>query len=126
MSQQPVILLVEDDESLRALWRTALKLEAFDVVEAGDGLDALKLVEANPPDLVVLDLGLPHVDGLSVRQDLAAQFFSRTIPIVVVTGSTGDLSALDVACILRKPVTVDHVVRVVRRCVSSSTRSLAV
>jgi len=64
--------LVEDDESLRALWRTALKLEAFDVVEAGDGLDALKLVEANPPDLVVLDLGLPHVDVLSVRQDLAA------------------------------------------------------
>jgi CheY-like chemotaxis protein len=121
VSHQPVILIVEDDESLRALWRTALRLEAFDVVEAGDGLDALKLVEASPPDLVVLDLGLPHVDGVSVREDLAAQFFSRTIPIVVITGSNADLSRLGVSCVLRKPVTVDQVVRVVRQCMPSPT-----
>lgn len=114
-----MILIVEDDASLRTLWRTALRLEAFDVVEAGDGLDALKLIEASPPDLVVLDIGLPHVDGLSVRDDLAAQFYSRTIPVVVITGSTADLSRLNVACVLRKPVTIDQVVHVVRRCMPS-------
>jgi two-component system KDP operon response regulator KdpE len=104
------ILIVEDDVPLRTMWRTALRLEGFDVVEAGDGIEALRLIEVSPPDLVLLDLGLPHVDGISVRQDIAAQVFSRNIPIVVVTGSTQDLSYLDVNCVLRKPVTVDQIV----------------
>lgn len=119
-----VILIVEDDGSLRAIWRTALRLEGFEVIEAGDGLEALKLIEASPPDLVMLDLGLPHVDGVSVRKDLAAQVYSRHIPIVVITGSTDDLSYLDVNCVLRKPVTVDHVVRVIHRCIASPAPSV--
>ncbi len=106
------------------MWRTALRLEGFEVIEAGDGLEALKLIEASPPDLVLLDLGLPVVDGVSVRKDLAAQVFSRNIPIVVITGSTDDLSYLDVNCVLRKPVTVDHVVRVVHRCIVSTVPSV--
>lgn len=116
MHRQQVILIVEDDAALRGMWRTALRLEGFVVEEAEDGIEALKRVEASPPDLVVLDLGLPHVDGVAVRKDLAAQFFSRHIPIIVITGSTEDLSYLDVDCILRKPVTIDYVVRVVHRC----------
>jgi len=122
--RQRVILIIEDDESLRGVWRTALRLEGFEVIEAGDGLESLKLIEASPPDLVLLDLGLPVVDGLSVRKDLAAQVFSRNIPIVVITGSIGDLSYLDVNCVLRKPVTVDHVVRVVHRCIASTAPSV--
>jgi len=122
--RQRVILIIEDDESLRGVWRTALRLEGFEVIEAGDGLEALKLIEASPPDLVLLDLGLPVVDGVSVRKDLAAQIFSRNIPIVVITGSTDDLSYLDVNCVLRKPVTVDHVVRVVHRCIVSTAPSV--
>ena len=124
MPRQRVILIIEDDESLRGVWRTALRLEGFEVIEAGDGLEALKLIEASPPDLVLLDLGLPVVDGVSVRKDLAAQVFSRNIPIVVITGSTDDLAYLDVNCVLRKPVTVDHVVRVVHRCIVSTAPSV--
>ena len=125
MPRQQVILIVEDDAALRGLWRTALRLEGFDVVEAGDGIEALKLIEANPPDLVVLDLGLPELDGVAVRRDLAAQVFSRHIPIVVVTGSTEDVSYLDVNCILKKPVTVDHVILVIRRCIQAAVPSMA-
>ena len=124
MTHPQAILIVEDDVPLRTMWRTALRLEGFDVVEAGDGIEALRLIELSPPDLVLLDLGLPHVDGISVRQDLAAQVFSRNIPIVVVTGSTQDLSYLDVNCVLRKPVTVDQIVRVVQRCIQSTAPSL--
>jgi len=124
VTHQQAILIVEDDVSLRTMWRTALRLEGFDVVEAGDGIEALRLIELSPPDLVLLDLGLPHVDGISVRQDLAAQVFSRNIPIVVVTGSTQDLSYLDVNCVLRKPVTVDQIVRVVHHCIQSTAPSL--
>ena len=120
IAQRKSILIVEDDSGLRALWRTALRLEGYAVAEAGDGLEALKLIEASPPDLVVLDLGLPEVDGVAVRKDLAEQVFSRHIPIVVITGSTEDLSYLDVNCILKKPVTVDHVILVIRRCIESA------
>jgi CheY-like chemotaxis protein len=126
VARQQVILIVEDDAALRALWRTALRLDGYTVAEAGDGLEALKLIEASPPDLVVLDLGLPEVDGISVRKDLAAQVFSRHIPIVVITGSTEDLSYLDVNCILKKPVTVDHVILVIRRCIESVVPSVSV
>ena len=125
MTRQQAILIVEDDAALRGLWRTALRLEGFEVVEAGDGLEALKLIEASPPDLVVLDLGLPVVDGLSVRKDLAAQVFSRHIPIVVITGSTEDLTYLDVNCVLKKPVTVDHVVLAIRRCIEATVPSVS-
>ena len=124
MTHPQAILIVEDDVPLRTMWRTALRLEGFDVAEAGDGIEALRLIEVNPPDLVLLDLGLPHFDGISVRQDIAAQVFSRNIPVVVVTGSTQDLSYLDVNCVLRKPVTVDQIVRVVHRCIQSTAPSL--
>ncbi len=124
--RQPIILIVEDDEPLRAMWRTALRLEGFDVIEAGDGLEALKLIESTQPDLVVLDIGLPHVDGVSVRQDLAAQVFSRRIPVVVITGSADDLSYLDVDCVIRKPVTVDQVVLVVQRCLRVAAPTIAI
>lgn len=124
MTHQRVILIVEDDAPLRTMWRTALRLEGFDVIEAGNGIEALRLIEVGPPDLVLLDLGLPYLDGISVRQDIAAQVFSRNIPIVVVTGSTEDLSYLDVNCVLRKPVTVDQIVRVVQRCIQITVPSI--
>jgi CheY-like chemotaxis protein len=110
------ILIVEDDVDLRRLWRLTLQLEGYEVDEAGDGIDALRYLEQRPPDLVVLDLGLPTLGGLSVQQEIAAQVFTRDIPIVIVTGSTEDLSNVDVACVLRKPITLEQLVTTVRRC----------
>lgn len=110
------ILIVEDDSDLRRLFRTALSLAGFDVDEAGDGLEALRIVEARAPDLVVLDLMLRALDGLSVQQELAARAFTSHIPIVIVTGSTLSLDGVDVACILRKPVLPEELVRTVQHC----------
>lgn len=101
------------------LWRAALRLEGFDTVEAGDGIEALRVLEARTPDLVVLDLGLPILDGLSIQQELAAQAISRAIPVVIVTGSTDDLTHVNVNCILRKPFTIDELVRSIQRCMQS-------
>jgi CheY-like chemotaxis protein len=113
------ILIVDDDADLRRMFRLALTVAGYDVEEAGDGLDALQLVENNPPDLVVLDLVLRSLDGFSVQQELAARAFTRHIPIVVVTGSTLDTTSLDVACVLRKPVMPDDLVRTVAQCLAS-------
>jgi CheY-like chemotaxis protein len=63
-----------------------------------DGLEAIRLIDIAPPDAVVLDLGLPHVDGCAVRQELAAHAHRRSILAIVATNRPGNHSQLDVAC----------------------------
>lgn len=119
MSERRRILIVEDDEDLRSVFRVALTLSGYDVQEASDGLEALRQIDQDPPDLVVLDLGLPLVGGAVVQQEIASHVFTRNIPVVIITGSGKDLSDLKVACVLRKPITPDELVRTVRSCLLS-------
>jgi DNA-binding response OmpR family regulator len=116
MGKQRIILIVEDDEGLRKLWRTALAFAGFEVMEAGDGIHALRVLDAYLPDLVVLDIGLPKLDGISVQQEIAAQAVTRHVPVVIVTGSTDELGHLDVPCILRKPVAIEGLIQTIRKC----------
>lgn len=110
------LLVVEDNSDLRRLFRTALSLAGYDVDEAADGLEALRMIENRAPDLVVLDLMLHSLDGQSVQQELAARAITSNIPIVIVTGSDIDVAGANVACVLRKPVLPDNLVRTVRQC----------
>ena len=120
MSERQTILVVEDDEDLRRLFRTALILAGYDVVEAGDGLEALLRIDQAPPDLVLLDIVLPRLSGIAVQQEIAAQAVTRHIPIVVITGSTIEPEGMQVACFLRKPVSPEQVVDVVRQCLAAA------
>lgn len=124
MGKPRIILIVEDDVELRRLFRVTLILEGFDVDEAGDGINALRRIEQRPPDLVVLDLALPFLSGVSVQQEIAAQALTRHLPIVIVTASTEDLSNLDVPCVLRKPVEPEQLVNAVRKCLQSEAPSV--
>jgi len=117
-----MILIVEDDRDLRRMYRHALVLANFDVREAGDGLDALRQIEAAVPDLIVLDLLLPVLGGVSVLQDVVANAHTKDIPIVIVTGSAIEVSDADVACLLRKPVSPDALVTAVSRCINTRVR----
>ncbi len=116
-----IILLVEDDVPLRQLYRTALRVAGFYVTEAGNGLDALRALDADPPDLVVLDLGLPGVSGYAVHAELTAQTHTRHIPVLIVTGNEPQ-GALDVHCLLRKPVQPDDLVAAVNKCLDEQGR----
>lgn len=124
MSARQTVLVVEDDEDLRRLFRTALILAGYDVLEAGDGLEALVRIDQSPPDLVVLDLVLPRLSGIVVQQEIAAQAVTRDIPVVVITGSALEPEILDVACFLRKPISPDQLVDAVRKCLASGTRAI--
>jgi len=122
MSERQTILVVEDDEDLRRLFRTALALSGYDVVEAGDGLEALQRIDQAPPDLVILDLLLPRLGGIAVQQEIAAQAVTRHIPIMIITGSGFEPGNLKVACFLRKPIYPDQLVDAVRTCLVSAAR----
>jgi CheY-like chemotaxis protein len=121
IGRQPRILIVEDDVELRMMLRAALSLQGFDVEWARNGYEALQRIDRHPPDLMLLDLGLPDVDGLTVLEDLAARPDTGRIPVVVVTGSTDPLKHIDVRCILRKPVSPDRVIDVVKGCLAVGT-----
>ena len=115
-TQQRTILVVEDDPDLRSLYRTTLRSAGYAVFAVDDGLDALEYVEQVLPAAVVLDLGLPRLDGRDVQRELAAQPHTQRIPIVVVTGQTENINEHDFACVLQKPIDADALVAAVRRC----------
>ena len=113
------VLVVEDDPDLRRMFRMALGFAGYRVIEAADGLNALRLLDVEQPTAVVLDLGLPLVSGQTVRAEIAAHAHTRDIPVVIVTGQRGDHSKLDAACVLRKPLSPDRLVETVRSCIAS-------
>jgi type II secretory ATPase GspE/PulE/Tfp pilus assembly ATPase PilB-like protein/ActR/RegA family two-component response regulator len=79
------ILLVEDEESLRRVMKDLLEREGFVVFEAGDGVFALDEVDRLAPDLVVLDLNLPRLDGYGVLTHLRARPATQKLPVIVLT-----------------------------------------
>ena len=123
MGTRQTVLIVEDDTDLRRVYRQALSMAGYDVQEARSGFEALRTLDSNPADIVVLDLALPGVDGFMVRHELSANAHTRQIPVVVVTGVTQGLEGLDVNCLLRKPVTPEDLVSVIRKCLAAGATS---
>jgi DNA-binding response OmpR family regulator len=124
VDRRDTVLVVEDDASVRQMYRTALSFAGFTVVEAQDGLAALHFLDQRTADIVVLDLMLPTVSGLTVQQEIAAHAHTRNIPIVIVTGSDMNLDGVDVPCILRKPVSPDRLIAAVRNCLAAGASGI--
>jgi len=82
----PRLLLVDDDEVLLATIREALEAAGYQVVAVGDGASALAAVAAHRPDLLILDLRLPSVDGWAVLRELRATLETRAFPVLAITG----------------------------------------
>ncbi len=72
-ARAPRVLVVEDDEEIATALQRSLRLEGYEVRIAGDGIAALEQADAFVPDVVVLDLGLPRLDGVDVARRLRAQ-----------------------------------------------------
>jgi DNA-binding response OmpR family regulator len=79
------VLVVEDDEEIADVLRRSLRQEGYEVRTSGDGVDALDAATAFVPDLVVLDLGLPRLDGVEVCRRLRAD---GDVPILMLTART--------------------------------------
>ena len=117
MAPRCTVLLVEDDRATRELFDYSLRLAGFTVLSAADGLAALHVLEQHHPDAVVLDLDLPHVSGIDVHHEIMAHADTRSVPVVVVTGTEWKIPR-DVFRVLRKPVTSDVVVLAVQHALS--------
>ena len=108
------MLIVEDDLQTRDMYRAALRAAGYEVGAVEDGTDALRRIDHWTPDVIVLDLALPRLDGRDLYFELRARTETRGIPIIVASGTdTSDLEAHSLAAILTKPVSPDVLVRAV-------------
>ena len=85
----PIILIVEDEYSMRVGLEDAFKHAGYDVVSAADGETGLQLVEQRKPDLIILDVMLPGIDGLEVCKHLRSKGFLK--PILMLTARSQDI-----------------------------------
>ena len=115
-AKKPTILTADDDPQLLRLMTRNLQLEGYEVLSASDGQQALEQIEAKSPDLVLLDVMMPRLDGFSVCQKVR-EFSS--VPIIIVTARGQDqdkVRGLDLGAddYLTKPFSVDELLARVR------------
>ena len=89
----PVVLVVDDDPSVRELVRLSLELEGYVVKEAGGAEEGLSAVEDEPPDLILLDVMMPHMDGWEMLRRIQERHGPGSIPIVMFSGKVDEASA---------------------------------
>ena len=85
------VLIVEDEANIRQLVKYNLEKESFQVIEAEDGLQGLRLAKAEKPDLVLLDLRLPQMDGLEVCRSLKGNQATAALPIIMLTAKSEEI-----------------------------------
>jgi two-component system cell cycle response regulator DivK len=83
---RPRVLLVDDYPDAREMYTAYLELSGFDVVEAGDGVEALQRAVDAAPDIILMDLSLPVMDGWEATRRLKADRRTASIPVVALTG----------------------------------------
>ena len=113
------VLLIEDNEDLNDSLAARLRASNFEVITALDGMSGFELIEDQEPDLVLLDIGLPRLNGFKLLHRLRMEPMLADTPIVVITGSPDpDLEtkvmSWGVETVLYKPVSQRKVVRTIR------------
>jgi two-component system, OmpR family, KDP operon response regulator KdpE len=117
MTPEPRILVIDDEPPIRRLLKTALTAQSWRVEEAADGPEALEFLRRNKMDLIVLDLGLPQMDGLEVIRQLRDG--GNHTPIVVLSSrddEKGKVAALDLGAddYVTKPFGVEELAARIR------------
>ncbi|HET7232998.1 MAG TPA: response regulator [Longimicrobium sp.] len=116
----PSIVLIEDDEASQYVYGTLLRREGYNVRLARFGGAGLRAVREDPPDIVVLDLGLPEVDGIDVLRQLKSDPATRHVPVLVLTVHVFEHdreAAMAAGCdeFLCKPLSPSELLAIVRR-----------
>jgi DNA-binding response OmpR family regulator len=85
MAKTIKILLIEDDQFLLSMYATKFELEGFQIVSADDGEKALKAANKEKPDIILLDVLLPKMDGFEVLKELKKNEETKAIPVILLT-----------------------------------------
>jgi PAS domain S-box-containing protein len=119
------VLVVDDDPDIRGLMEEALSFRGYQVSTAPGGREALAHVRESLPDLILLDLKMPGVDGYEVIRQLKADDATRPVPIIVITASLVDqerdrvrVLGLGATQYITKPISIDTLIREIKKAIA--------
>jgi len=123
-TERPRVLVVDDYPDAREMYAEYLQYSGFDVIEAGNGVEALERAADSAPDIILMDLSLPVMDGWEATRRLKADKATADIPIVALTGHAlaGILEgAKNAGCdaFVTKPCLPEDLVKEIQRVLSS-------
>jgi DNA-binding response OmpR family regulator len=124
------ILIVDDEADLRTVLRFGLEADGFEVFEAGDGEEGLRCAREIQPDLMVLDLMLPKMDGYKVCRALKFDQRFRAMPIVILSARSSEQDrqlalTMGADVFITKPYEMRGLVAVIRQKIEEPRRSAA-
>ncbi len=127
-SQKPVVLLVDDYPDAREMYAEYLEFSGFDIVQAGNGAEAIERALNSEPDVILMDLSLPIMDGWEATRRLKADARTQHIPVLAVTGHalTGiSEEARKAGCdgFITKPCLPEDLVKEIRKALGSGDAS---
>ena len=119
------VMVVEDNEKNRKLMRVVLKAKGYNIIEATTGEEALSLLKNQKPDIILMDIQLPGIDGLTLIKQIKASAVTKDIPIIAVTAYAmkGDeQKILDTGCnaYVSKPINTQELPLIVEKYINKT------
>ena len=130
MMREPLVLVVDDFQDNREMYAEYLAFSGFRVIQAANGKEALDQAFANRPDIIIMDLSLPVMDGWEATRRLKADQRTNAIPVVALTGHAmqgHSKGAMEAGCdaFVAKPCLPDQLVAEIRKMLSTPRLSAA-
>ncbi|HHT9114301.1 MAG: response regulator [Planctomycetes bacterium] len=119
------VMVVEDNEKNRKLMRVVLKAKGYNIIEAATGEEALNILKSQKPDIILMDIQLPGIDGLTLIKQIKASVITKDIPIIAVTAYAmkGDeQKILDTGCnaYVSKPINTQELPLIVEKYINKT------
>lgn len=90
MNLRTTVVIVEDETTIRSLYKAKFDMEGFDVHTANNGVEGLALIKKSKPNIVLLDLLMPHMNGAEMLAKLRATDWGASIPVIILTNVSRD------------------------------------
>lgn len=103
-TRSKTILVVEDDEIIRGMVVEILRLKKFLTLEAKDGKEGVEIALKKHPDLILLDLIMPEMDGMTALGVIRADTWGKTVPVIILTNLSADTEQLAEDMVTHKPI----------------------
>ncbi len=119
------VMVVEDNEKNRKLMRVVLKAKGYNIIEATTGEEALNLLKNQKPDIILMDIQLPGIDGLTLIKQIKASVVTKDIPIIAEAAYAmkgDDQKILDTGCdaYVSKPVNTQELSLIVEKYIKKT------
>ena len=119
LASAPLVMVVDDSLTVRRVTQRLLERSGYEVMQAKDGVDALRQLQEVRPDVMLVDIEMPRMDGFDLTRNVRGTELTRSIPIVMITSRTADkhrrmAMELGVNAYLGKPYQDDELLALIR------------